>query len=66
MIVEERADDYFRHYLLGLGSGDLTLMTSGAKKETISIPNVVFANHKADIIQRLIAVEPNQFIPGPA
>jgi hypothetical protein len=66
MIVEERADDYFRHYLLGLGSGDLTLMTSGAKKETISVPNVVFANHKADIIQRLIAVEPNQFIPGPA
>ena len=66
MIVEERADDYFRHYLLGLGSGDLTLMTSGAKKETISVPNVVFANHKADIIQRLIAVEPNKLMPGPA
>jgi hypothetical protein len=66
MLVEERADDYFRHYLLGLGSGDLTLTTSGAKKETIYIPNVVFADHKADIIQRLIAVEPSQLMPGPA
>jgi hypothetical protein len=59
LLVEERADDYFRHYLLGLGAGDLTLTTSGGKKETIRIPNVVFADRKVDLIQRLVAVEPH-------
>lgn len=59
LLVEERADDYFRHYLLGLGAGDLTLTTSGGKQETIRIPNVLFADRKVDIIQRLVAVEPN-------
>ncbi len=59
LLVEERADDYFRHYLLGLGAGDLTLTTSGGKQETIRIPNVVFADRKVDLIQRLVAVEPN-------
>jgi hypothetical protein len=65
MLVEERADDYFRHYLLGLGSGDLTLTTSGAKQQEIHIRNVVFANHKVDVIQRLVAVEPDQLMPEP-
>jgi len=65
MLVEERADDYFRHYLLGLGSGDLTLTAAGAKNETIFIPNVLFANHKVDVIQRLVAVEPNRLMPEP-
>jgi hypothetical protein len=59
LLVEERADDYFRHYLLGLGAGDLTLTTSGGKQQTIRIPNVVFADSKVDLIQRLVAVEPN-------
>jgi len=66
MLVEERSDDYFRHYLLGLGSGDVTLTTSGARNETIWIPNVVFADHKVDMIQRLVAVEPSRLMPDPA
>ena len=65
MLVEERADDYFRHYLLGLGSGDLTLTTSGAKNQEIHIQNVLFANYKVDVIQRLVAVEPDQLMPDP-
>lgn len=65
MLVEERADDYFRHYMLGLGSGDLTLNTSGAKSEEIRIQNVLFANRKMKIIQRLVAVEPNRLMQEP-
>lgn len=62
MLVEERADDYFRHYMLGLGTGDLTINTSGAKSDVIRINNVLFANRKMKIIQRLVAVEPARFI----
>lgn len=65
MFVEERADDYFRHYLLGLGSGDLKITTSGAKKQEIHIQNVLFANHKVGMIQRLVAVEPSSPMPDP-
>lgn len=63
MLVEERADDYFRHYLLGLGSGDLTINTSGAKSDVIHIHNVLFANRKMKVIQRLVAVEPARLMP---
>jgi hypothetical protein len=65
MLIEERADDYFRHYLLGLGSGDLKLNTSGAKRDEIHIYNVLFASHKMNVIQRLVAVEPTQVMPEP-
>jgi hypothetical protein len=63
MLVEERADDYFRHYVLGLGSGDLTINTSGAKSEVIHIQNVLLANRKMKIIQQLVAVEPTRLMP---
>lgn len=65
MLVEEFSDDYFRHYLLGLGTGDISLKTAGAKEKTIYIRNVVFANSKVDAIQRLVAVEPNKLMPNP-
>ena len=65
MLVEEFSDDYFRHYLLGLGTGDISLKTAGAKEKTIYIRNVVFANAKVDAIQRLVAVEPNKLMPDP-
>jgi len=65
MLVEERADDYFRHYVLGLGSGDITLTTAGAKNETIYIRNVLFADSKVDVIQKLVAVEPDRLMEDP-
>lgn len=62
MLFEQRSDDFFRHTVLGLGAGDLCLITSGAKEETIEIPNVLFAERKVKAIQKLVAVEPNQLM----
>lgn len=59
MLFEQHADDFFRHIVLGLGAGDLRLTTTGAKKEEIEIPNVLFAQSKVRKIQRLVAVKPD-------
>jgi hypothetical protein len=65
MLVQEFSDDYFRHYLLGLGTDDISLQTAGAKQKTIRINNVLFANAKVDAIQRLVSVEPNKLMGEP-
>ena len=59
MLFEQQGDDFFRHIVLGLGAGDLKLMTTGAKTQTIEIPNVLFAQRKVAQIQRLVAVKPD-------
>lgn len=62
MLFEKHGEDYFRHVLLGLGSGDLRLMTAGANKQTIEIPNVLNVDRKVRAIQRLIAVKPDDLM----
>ncbi len=59
MLFEQRGNDFFRH-IIGLGSADLLLITTGAKKQEIDIPNVLFANRKIRIMQRLIAIKPEE------
>lgn len=59
MMLEKHREDLFRHWLLGLGSGDIQIRTTGATKEQIDIPNVLFIGSKIEIMQRLIAEEPN-------
>lgn len=63
MVLEKRRDDIFRHWILGFGSGDLHIVTTGAKREEFDIPNVLFAGGKAEAIQRLIATQPDD-LPG--
>jgi len=58
MLFEKHQADLFRHWILGVGSGDLSITTTGAKTQTFSIPNVLFINSKLDIIQRMIAAKP--------
>jgi hypothetical protein len=58
MLFEKHQSDLFRHWILGFGSGDLEITTTGAKSETFYIPNVLFINAKLDIIQRMIAAKP--------
>lgn len=60
MLFEQHADDIIRHTVLGLGAGDLRLMTTGAKTDAIEIPNVLFAQSKVRKIQRLIAIKPDE------
>jgi hypothetical protein len=59
MLFEQRANDFFRH-VVGLGAADLLLITTGARKEEIDIPNVLFANRKIRTMQRLIAIKPEE------
>ena len=59
MLFEQRANDFFRH-IVGLGAADLLLITTGARKEEIDIPNVLFANRKIRMMQRLIAIKPEE------
>jgi hypothetical protein len=61
MLLEKHRDDLFRHWLLGLGSGDLVVETSGANRERIDIPNVFFLGTKVEAIQRMIATKPDEF-----
>jgi hypothetical protein len=58
MGLEKHRDDLFRHWLLGLGSGDLQIKTSGATHEQIDVPNVLFIGSKVELIQKLIAEVP--------
>jgi hypothetical protein len=58
MGLEKHRDDIFRHWLLGIGSGDMKIRTSGATREQIDLPNVLFIGSKVNIMQRFIAQVP--------
>ena len=54
MRVEKHRDDLFRHWLLGFGSGDLTVKTSGSNAYQLEIPNVLQISHKLELIRRML------------
>lgn len=58
LVLEKHRDDIFRHWVLGLGSGDLVFRPHGARNEEHSVPNVLFIGSKLKRIQHLIATEP--------
>ena len=60
MVAELLPQDLFRNWILGLGTGDLHLMVTGARSEELVVPNVLFARRKVRAIQKLIAVKPDQ------
>jgi len=62
MLFEQRSDDIFRHNILGLGAGDLVLLTSGGRKEEIKVFNVLRVEKKVDAIQKLVAVQPDDLM----
>jgi hypothetical protein len=61
MVFEKHREDLFRHWIVGMGSGDIQISTTGAKRETIYVPNVLRVDSKIDAIQRMISVQPDQF-----
>jgi hypothetical protein len=61
MTLEKHRDELFRHWLLGLGSGDLRIHTAGANRDRIDVPNVLFVGSKVVVIQRMIALVPEAF-----
>jgi hypothetical protein len=53
MTFEKRQDDVFRHWIVGLGSGDLIVHRTNTNLE-IDMPNVLFISSKIAEIQKLI------------
>lgn len=60
LVFEKKDQDFFRHLVLGLGSGDLLLTLGAVERETVSIPNVLLVDSKLKAIQQLIAIKPDQ------
>lgn len=58
MVFEKRRDDVLRHWVLGLGSGDLWVRTRGGRSGEVVVPNVLFIGSKVEAIRRLTAAEP--------
>jgi hypothetical protein len=54
MVVERHRDDLFRHWLLGLGSGDLTVRTGGANTRQLDLPNVLAIGRKLALIHKML------------
>jgi hypothetical protein len=54
MVVAKRRSDLFRHWLLGVGSGDLLVKTAGANAQQFEIHNVLFVGSKLKLIQQML------------
>jgi len=57
--INKMRDDMFRHWILGIGSGDLHVSTTGARKAEFVVHNVLFVGTKLSRIQALIAMRPD-------
>jgi F0F1-type ATP synthase assembly protein I len=54
MTLERRRSDLFRHWILGFGSGDLVVKTTGAQAHHFEMPNVLSINRKVQEIEDLM------------
>jgi hypothetical protein len=54
MVVEKKRSDLFRHWVLGIGSGDLIVKTSGSNPQHFQMPNVLFVGSKLQMIQQML------------
>jgi hypothetical protein len=54
MMFKRHRDDMFRHWLLGFGSADLTVFTSGANSQQIEMPNVFGIGRKLNLINTML------------
>src|SRR5205814_5463941 len=56
MTVQKQRSDLFRHWILGLGSGDLIVRTSGAQAHMFDLPKVLFLGHKVNQIDEMLPI----------
>ena len=57
MSVTKQRDDVFRHWVLGLGSGDLIVRTSGAQAHQFDLPNVLSLGRRVREIEELLRMK---------
>lgn len=60
MSVTKLRSDLFRHWILGLGAGDLHIAATGATATQFVIPNVLFVGFKEQAIQQLVSEKPTE------
>jgi hypothetical protein len=54
MTIQKQRSDLFRHWILGLGSGDLIVKTGGATSQEFHMPNVLFIGRKVKDIEEML------------
>lgn len=54
MSIQKQRSDLFRHWILGLGSGDLIVKTAGASHHEFHMPNVLFIGRKVSEIEEML------------
>jgi hypothetical protein len=54
MSIQKQRSDLFRHWILGLGSGDLIVKTAGASHHEFHMPNVLFIGRKVTEIEEML------------
>jgi hypothetical protein len=54
MVFKRHRDDLFRHWLLGFGTADLTVFTSGANTQQLEMPNVFGVGRKLALIHTML------------
>jgi hypothetical protein len=59
MTLEKQRSDLFRHWILGLGSGDLIVKTTGAQAHHFEMPNVLFISRKMQRIEDMVRKIPD-------
>jgi hypothetical protein len=57
MTVQKQRSDLFRHWILGLGSGDLIVKTSGAQAHQFDLPNVLGIGRRVRDIEELLRMK---------
>lgn len=48
LVFDKQRDNFFQHWLLGFGSGDLIITTAGGERERIYFPNVTRVSKRID------------------
>ncbi|MBI2806197.1 MAG: hypothetical protein HYX68_14545 [Planctomycetes bacterium] len=54
MTIQKQRSDLFRHWILGLGSGDLIVKTAGSQTHEFHMPNVLFIGRKVKEIEEML------------
>ncbi len=54
MTIQKQRSDLFRHWILGIGSGDLIVKTAGATTHEFHMPNVLFIGKKVKEIEEML------------
>jgi hypothetical protein len=58
MTIEKQRSDLFRHWILGLGSGDLIVRTAGAQGHHFDFANILFLGRRVREIEEMLRERP--------